>query len=127
MNLIKKLNCDRKVAVVKPEKYNKALKLFNKKTCYLEFEPTFGIGKHCQIAFNLCSSQYNEKTNTITLEVVVDKFYIDGVLKPIQDINGIYCQCNIDHLVYSHGQCSWIQHHLLGCTTTFNGRCVCNL
>ena len=48
------------------------------------------------MAFNLCSSQYNEKTNNITLEVVVDKFFIDGLLKPIQNINGIYCQCNLD-------------------------------
>jgi len=47
------------------------------------------------MAFNLCSSQYNEKTNIITFEVVVDKFYIDGVVKPIQDINGIYSDCNL--------------------------------
>ncbi len=100
----KKLNCDRTVIVIKPEKYNKVLKRFYKRTCYLEFEPTFGIGKHCQIAFNLCSSQYNEKTNNITLEVVVDKFFIDGVLKPIQDINGIYCQCNLDCAITRPGR-----------------------
>jgi Fe-S-cluster containining protein len=92
----KKLNCDRQVIVIKPENYNKALKEFNKRTCYVEFEPTPEIGKHCQIAFNLCSAVYNQTTNIITLEVLVDKFYIDGVLKPIQDINGIYCQCNLD-------------------------------
>jgi hypothetical protein len=93
----KKLNCDRIVCVINPENYNKVLKRFNKRTCYLEFEPILGIGKHCQVAFNLCSSQYNEKTNNITLEVLVDKFFIDGVIKPIQDINGIYCQCNLDN------------------------------
>ena len=49
---------------------------FNKRTCYLEFEPTPEIGKHCQVAFNLCSSQYNEKTNIITFEVLVDKFLL---------------------------------------------------
>jgi hypothetical protein len=92
----KKLNCDRKVLVINPENYNKILKKFSKRTCYLEFEPKPEIGKHSQVAFNLCSSQYNEKTNNIILEVVVDKFYIDGVLKPIQDINGIYCMCNLD-------------------------------
>jgi len=92
----KKLNCDRRVLVIKPENYNKVLKKFYKRTGYLEFEPTPEIGKHCQVAFNLCSSQYNEKTNNITLEVVVDKFFIDGLLKPIQNINGIYCQCNLD-------------------------------
>jgi hypothetical protein len=93
----KKLNCDRRVVVIKPKKYNRVLKSFNKRTCYLEFEPSSEIGKHCQIAFNLCSSQYNEVTNTMTFEVVVDKFFIDGVLKIIQDINGIYCKCNLDY------------------------------
>ena len=94
----KKLNCDRKVIVIKPQNYNKVLKQFNKRTCYLEFEPKPEIGKHSQIAFNLCSSIYNQATNTITLEVVVDKFYIDGVVKPLQDINGIYCHCNLDYI-----------------------------
>jgi hypothetical protein len=32
----------------------------------------------------------------MTFEVFVDKFYIDGVIKSIKDINGIYCQCNLD-------------------------------
>ena len=92
----KKLNCDRQVIVIKPKNYNKVLKDFNKRTCYVEFEPTPEIGKHCQIAFNLCSAIYNQITNIITFEVLVDKFFIDGVLKPIQDINGIYCHCNLD-------------------------------
>jgi hypothetical protein len=92
----KKLNCDREVIVIKPKNYNKVLKEFNKRTGYLEFEPTPEIGEHCQVAFNLCSAIYNEKTNNITFEVLVDKFFIDGVIKPIQDINGIYCQCNLD-------------------------------
>ena len=92
----KKLNCDRTVRVINPKNYNKVLNKFSKRTCYLEFEPKPEIGKHCQIAFNLCSAIYNEKTNNITLEVVVDKFFIDGLLKPIQNINGIYCQCNLD-------------------------------
>jgi len=92
----KKLNCDRRVIVIKPEKYNK-------RSCYLEFEPTPEIGKHCHIAFNLCSAIYNQ-ANTITFEVVVDKFYIDGVVKPLQDINGIYCQCNLD-LVSANSCC----------------------
>jgi len=92
----KKLNCDRKVYVINPEKYNFVLKKFNKGTCYLEFEPTSEIEKHCQIAFNLCSAIYNQATNIITFEVLVDKFYIDGVVTPIQDINGIYCDCSLD-------------------------------
>jgi hypothetical protein len=92
----KKLNCDRTVRVINPKNYNNVLKMFSKRTCYLEFEPTPEIGKYCQVAFNLCLSTYNQETNNITLEVVVDKFYIDGVLKPIQDINGIYCICNLD-------------------------------
>jgi len=94
----KKSNCDRKVLVIIPKAYQIIMKRFYKRTCYLEFEPKPEIGKHCQVAFNLCSSQYNEKTNNITLEVVVDKFYIDEVLKPIQDINGIYCHCNLDYV-----------------------------
>ena len=49
-----------------------------------------------QIAFNLCSSSYNQETNNITLEVLIDKFFIDGVSKPIQNINGINCHCNLD-------------------------------
>jgi len=76
----------------------KGVKEFNKRTGYLEFEKTPEIGEHCQVAFNLCSSIYNQATNTITFEVLVDKFYIDGVVKSIQDINGIYCQCNLDSL-----------------------------
>jgi hypothetical protein len=92
----KKLNCDREVIVIKPENYNKVLKKFYKRTCYLEFEPTTEIEKHCQVAFNLCSAKYNQATNIITFEVLIDKFFIDGILKPIQDINGIYCQCNLD-------------------------------
>ncbi len=95
-NFNKKLNCDRKVYVIKPQNYELFLKSFNKRTCYLEFEPTPEIGKHCQIAFNLCSSKYNKSTNTIIFEVLVDKFYIDGVVKSLQDINGIYCHCNLD-------------------------------
>jgi hypothetical protein len=91
-----KLNCDREVIVIKPKNYNKVLKDFNKRTCYLEFEPIPEIGQHCQVAFNLCSATYNQATNNITFEVLVDKFFIDGVIKPIQDINGIYCQCNLD-------------------------------
>ena len=92
----KKLNCDRKVFVIKPQNYDKVLSKFYKSTCYLEFEPTPEIGKLCQIAFNLCLSKYDQTTNILTFEVVVDKFYIDGVVKPIQDINGIYCHCNLD-------------------------------
>ena len=96
----KKLNCDRRISILKPKGYQNSLIGFYKRTCYLEFEPTPEIGKHCQISFNLCSSQYNEKTNIITFEVVVDKFFIDGVVKPIQDIDGIYCNCNIDDAAY---------------------------
>ena len=96
----KKLNCDRQVFVIKPQNYDSFLATFYKRTCYLEFEPTPEIGKHCQIAFNLCSSKYDQTTNILTFEVFVDKFNIDGVAKPIQDINGIYCHCNLDSSVY---------------------------
>jgi hypothetical protein len=106
----KKLNCDREVIVINPNKYDLYLKNFNKRTGYLEFEPTPEIGEHCQVAFNLCSSIYNQATNTIIFEVLVDKFYIDGVVKPIQDINGIYCQCNLDKVncVHSKKAKSWL-------------------
>ena len=123
----KKLNCDRKVIRINPKNYNTILKQFSKRTCYLEFEPKPEIGKHCQVAFNLCSSTYNQETNNITLEVVVDKFYIDGIKKPIQDINGIYCMCNLDS--YTIGTCTSSQ---LGpnknCTNTFSpsGKPVCS-
>jgi hypothetical protein len=116
----KKLNCNRQVIVIKPQSYNRILKIYNKRTCYLEFEPKPEIGKHCQVAFNLCSSQYNEKTNNINLEVVVDKFYIDGVLKPIQDINGIYCMCNLDPGKFTLGSCSDAQKNN-GCKTITKG------
>ena len=92
----KKLNCNRKIIVIKPDNYQKIIKKFYKRTCYLEFEPKPEIGKHCQIAFILCSSKYDEIKNIMNFEVVVDKFFIDGVIKPAQDINGIYCQCNLD-------------------------------
>ena len=118
----KKLNCDRTVRVINPKNYNKVLNKFSKRTCYLEFEPKPEIGKHCQIAFNLCSSQYNEKTNTITFEVVVDKFFIDGVVKPIQDINGIYCMCNLD---IAGPACTLTQIINSKCTTTVAGNCAC--
>jgi len=106
----KKLNCDREVIVLKPQNYNKFLKSYNKRTGYLEFESALEIGKQCQVAFNLCSSIYNQATNTITFEVLVDKFYIDGVVKPIQDINGIYCQCNLDNQVcyFDTGNQTWV-------------------
>jgi hypothetical protein len=126
----KKLNCDRKVLVINPKNYNIFLEGFNKRTCYLEFEPKPEIGKHCQIAFNLCSSQYNEKTNNITLEVVVDKFFIDDIKKPIQDIDGIYSQCNLDYnpKVYP-GRCTLTKESGTSCKTVTltNGYigCVC--
>jgi len=94
----KKLNCDRRLIVIKQKNYNKVLKEFSKRTGYLEFEKTPEIGEHCQVAFNLCSATYNQATNIITFEVLVDKFFIDGVIKPIQNINGIYCQCNLDFI-----------------------------
>ena len=72
----KKLNCDRQIIVIKPENYNKVLKDFNKRTCYIEFEPIPEIRRHCKIAFNLCSAKYNQATNIITFEVLVDKFLL---------------------------------------------------
>jgi len=93
----KKLNCDRKVIVLPTDKYNKIITTFYKRTSYLEFEPIPEIGEHCQIAFNLNSANYDQVTNIFVLEVCVDKFFINGVQKKIQDISGIFVNCNFDN------------------------------